>query len=234
MDDRGRRHAVARAAAAGVALIALATPQVARADDDPKGALREEVSAYFGREKIAARLFLGFGVASIAGGGALISRPDAFTRGAGYTMAAIGVIQAVAATAYHFSIDSRVAKLHARIAQDHVALHRDESERIRGVTSRFAIFRYTELALMATGVALAAAGEVKDKPLMKGIGLGLGVEAFVFLGLDLIAEHSAHRYQEGLARLPIRGAFVSPVFAPRTGSTMGALSGAVIGFTGSL
>jgi hypothetical protein len=218
----------------GALLIGLTAPAVARADEGAKAALRDEVSAYFGREKLAARLFLGFGIASVAGGAALISRPDAFTRGAGYTMASIGVLQAVAATAYHFSIDARVAKLHARIAQEPEAFHRDESARVRGVVSRFAIFRYTELALMIAGVGLAAAGEVNGKPLMKGIGLGLGVEAFVFLALDQIAEHSAHRYQEALARIPIHGAFVSPVFAPRAGSTAPVLTGAIVGLRGEL
>lgn len=222
---RSRRVAVALAA------LSLTLPVAARAEGPrPEEQLRDEVSAYFGREKIAARLFLGFGVASIAGGGALISRPDAFARGAGYTMAGIGVIQAVAATAYHFSIDTRVEKLHARIRADAGLLRREELERVRGVSSRFVLFRYTELALMATGIALAAAGEVKDKPVMKGVGLGLGVEAFVFLGLDLLAEHSAHAYQKGLARIALQGAYVTPALAPRTGE----LAGFVFGFSGSL
>lgn len=231
----------ARALAAVTLAMTLTAPFVARADgpraapipapvEQYKQDLRDEVSAYFGREKVAARLFLAAGLASVAAGGVLISRPDTFARSAGYTLAGFGVIQAVAATAYHFSIDSRIEKLHGRIMADPTGLHHEELDRIEQVSGRFVIFRYTEIALMAAGIGVAAAGEVTSRPLMKGIGLGVAVEAFVLLALDQYAEHSAHTYQEALRRVPVRGAFVAPVLSPRTES----VSGFVFGLNGTL
>jgi hypothetical protein len=220
----------ARRVAAGLAAaLTLGLAGSARAADpagEPREQLRAGMVEYFGREKSAALTFLGFGIASLGVGAGLTSRPDPFVRSTGITVGALGLVQVAGAIFYYVSIDGRVARLNARIDADAAAFRRDESARMAGVTSRFLVLRFIEAGVIVAGVGLAAAGELKDSGALKGVGLGLAIESATLLGLDFLADASAHEYATHLRRFPATP-LVTPVTGPR-----GQVSGGVFGIQG--
>jgi hypothetical protein len=211
---RTARPRCSLAVAAGVACFALA-PAAARASDPSEAQvqMRAAMTGWFGGEKQEALVFLGVGVASAAAGGVLVSRSDTFARSAGATVGTVGVVQAAVALYYYLSIDGRVAKLTSKIDADPAGFRREELRRLAGINDRFVLFRYAELALMFGAVTVAAAGAASDKQAMRGVGLGISLEAASYLLLDGFAEARAHVYTEHLQRVPVSG-FVAPTASP--------------------
>jgi len=214
------------AAAAVIAAASLASgPARADAAAEARALVRGQMWDYFSGEKSEALVFVVSGAASTTAGIALGSRADAYPRAAGITMASIGLVEVAAGVFYYLSIDKRTAQLEARLAEDPAAFRSEELARIGGVSARFVLFKLTEVALICAGVGLVAAGDIRHVGAMKGIGLGLAVEAASFLTLDLFAEERAHAYTRALRRFPATGAFVAPALSPRGGAPVGVIVG---------
>jgi hypothetical protein len=171
--------------------------------EPPRDAMNNALVSYYAGEKAEALIFLGTGVFSIGLGSFLVTRDSLFARGAGYPTLAVGVLQTIFAASYHAGIDGKVDDLKKQIDKDPAAHRTKEIDRIAGVNRRFVIFRYAELGIIATGAALSTVGFVKKIDVLKGLGIGLGVEAALFLSLDFFAERRAHQYRDKLESVPV-------------------------------
>ena len=65
--------------------------------------------------------------------------------------------------------------------------------------SNFVIFRYVEIALIILGIALMYSS--MNDTLLRGIGLGLFIQASIVLSLDFFAERRGYIYFEYLKEL---------------------------------
>lgn len=74
-----------------------------------------------------------------------------------------------------------------------------EIPRVEKVLSNFVIFRYVEIALIILGIALMYSS--MNDTFLRGIGLGLFIQASIVLSLDFFAERRGYIYFEYLKEL---------------------------------
>src|SRR4051812_20196081 len=75
--------------------------------ETPTETMQGDMHRYFQGEKEEAMIFLGFGIATIGAGTALVTRPTDFSRGLGYPLLITGVLQALGAVIYRESVGAR-------------------------------------------------------------------------------------------------------------------------------
>jgi membrane protease YdiL (CAAX protease family) len=160
--------------------------------------MRAEVDSYYGGEATAAYLVLGFGVAQLAGGAALVTRSSDFARGLGWPLLSLGALELVGAIVYAIEVASQLDHYRTLLANDPQSFQTEELEHIRGTTSRFAIYRAAEIGLTAIGVAFTVAGALSEESLFTGMGIGIAAAAFPIFVIDTFNYRRAGAYQERL------------------------------------
>jgi hypothetical protein len=149
---------------------------------------------YFEGERSAGYVFFGQGLVSIGTSAFLFTRNDEMSRGAAYPAAIVGALEATVGLALMLRTTKQIAERRKQISTDPTTFQRDEQNRVNRVIRQFVFLEVFELTAIATGLGLATAGELKQKPLLTGIGAGLTVQGAAVLGLDFLAERRAKRY----------------------------------------
>ncbi|HEU4407398.1 MAG TPA: hypothetical protein VFS43_19175 [Polyangiaceae bacterium] len=206
------RHA--RRARRALAALAFALPTVGAARAalaagplDPP-AMTRAMRDYFSAEKSEGFVFLGLGVGSAALGGYLLTRKEGFARGAAWPLLGLGLVEALGVGSYALGLDAKADRLERQIRAEPASYKREELGRMAGVKTRFVVYRFAELAILAAGGGLLAAGLVRDRDGLKGAGTALASHAALLLALDYFAERRAHDYYDQLA------SFAPPAAAP--------------------
>lgn len=167
---------------------------------------------WYSGERRDAFLFLGVGVLTVGGGTFLATRDDDLATGAGYTTIGLGVLTSILAVTYNLSLDPKHDELREELKRDPSGYKRRETERLRGISDRFDLYRWAEIGAMFVGAGLASYGTLAEKEAFTGAGMALAGEALVLITLDYFASRRVHRYLDVVER-----------FDPGTSS--GALSG---------
>jgi len=177
----------------------------ATATENGTAFIREQMHAYYASEAETAHLFTGVGAASAFGGGVMVgmaaSGPDGeLARALGWSLLAVGGLEAVGAAFYAFQVDAERVHYDALLARDPAAFKREEGAHIHGTTSRFVAYRLAELGLAVAGAGVATYGFAKNQDTAKGIGIGVGGEALLFFFLDAFGQARAKEYEEQVGR----------------------------------
>jgi hypothetical protein len=159
-------------------------------------AIAEDVRAYYASEKRISEIFTAIGVTSAIAGGLMVYRGSEFAQGMGGSFLALGGLQAIGAGFYGFQVDAQLAHFSALLSRSPVAFKEEEMVHIHGTTSRFVLYRLSELALALGGAAIATYGFAANKDVWKGIGIGVGSQAKMFLVIDSFGSARAREYEE--------------------------------------
>lgn len=183
-----KRFAIAAAAAALFSL----SPSAARAD----APITSDVASYYRSEKTVAYTFLALGTAAAAGGTVLVAtRDEELSRGLGWSLVAVGGLQALGSLFYAFQVDAQASQYGALAANDPAAFKREEGDHIEGTTSRFLFYRTAEAALALAGAGVAVYGFAANKDAWKGVGIGVASQAALFFVIDGFGQARAKAYE---------------------------------------
>lgn len=180
---------------AGCLVCATATAQQAHAERDR---MTRSMEDYFEGERSAGAVFLGEGLVSMGTSVFLFTRHDEMSRGAAYPVAIVGTLEAVVGLGLAIRTSKQIAERRAQISNAPAKFQQDERKRMQRVIRQFVFLEVFELASMVTGIGLATAGELNQKPFMTGIGAGLAVQGAAVLGLDFLAERRGQRYLKAI------------------------------------
>ncbi len=179
----------------------------ARADgpDAPitKADAQDAMHAYFLGEKQQGYFWGGIGLFALSAGGYAFARRTEFSRGFAYPMMAVGLIQLAVGVVLLVRSDAQIAALDKTFGDGARGFRDAELERIRRVNRTFLILEIAEAVLIAGGIGLAGVGASRGNDTMKGVGLGLALQATAMLALDGVASHRAHIYQSALERFDV-------------------------------
>jgi len=161
---------------------------------------KTDIERYFIAEKQESLLFVIIGITALLFGlaGIFIWKTQAW-KGAAIPLMAIALIQVVVGyTVYARSDQQRVDAVYA-FDMNPSKLRNEELPRMQTVIRNFVIYRWVELALLATGLILYFISQgYTGKQFLLGVGLGLAIQATLMLAADYFAERRAKIYHDGL------------------------------------
>jgi len=161
---------------------------------------RYDVEKYFVGEKQESLLFLLIGIAGIVTAGIFyFVLKTNFYNGASIPFLIIGLLLAIIGfTVYKKSDDDRQRNVYAYDMNPSV-LKNKELPRMKTVMKNFIVYRFTEIILAATGIALFFYFRGNsDKFFWKGFGFALAVMALLALTTDFFAEKRGRIYVKGI------------------------------------
>jgi hypothetical protein len=153
--------------------------------------MQEHLIPYFAAEKQEVLLFMLVGVAAVAVSIALLATGNR-CKGMAYPLIAVAAMQLVVGATVYFRTDGQVAALQAQFQQAPAAFKAAETQRMDVVMKNFRVYKWIEIALLATGIALAFAP--RGNALWSAVGIGLAIQSALMLLLDLFAEKRADEY----------------------------------------
>lgn len=160
--------------------------------------MRLELDEYFAGERGEGTVFMGLGAASMFGGGVAYAHGADWARGASVPLLAVGVVHfAVGAVVWARSND-QAARLRVILRRNPARLREIELARMDRVNRQFRWLALVEIGLAAAGAGAASYGLAADKPGWTGVGVALGVESLLTLGLDYVAARRAGDYTRAL------------------------------------
>lgn len=159
--------------------------------------------AYFSAEKQESLLFVLVGVAAIAASAFLLARRHRL-RAMAYPLIAVALIQIAVGGSVYLRTDAQVATLQAQLVLAPAAYRAEELARMDKVSAGFRLYKGIEIALIAAGAVMIAAG-VRRRQALVAAGIGLVLQASIMLVLDLFAERRAEQYIEAIRQLPAPG-----------------------------
>jgi hypothetical protein len=185
-----------------VALLMAALPKAAAADEaaEARAAIGDDMRAYYGSEKDTASTFGALGVASVGLGVVFAAHDDDFSRGLGWSMLSLGAFEAIGAAFYGLQVDGEAVDYAETLARDPLVFRQREAAHIHGTTSRFVVYRLSELAVSVAGTGVATYGFLTGREVWAGAGIGIAVEAATFLVLDSLGQSRARDYEERIHR----------------------------------
>ena len=188
------KHVLGLVLAAIVALFA----GPARAQD--KADIQADMHGYYGGERASAILFGSLGVASIAGGIVLVTRPEDLPRGFGVPLIAFGALEALGGLYYALQVGGEIRHYDEAYAKDRAAFRKEEIAHIHGTRARFPLYLAFEATMLATGIGIAIGGFVANQDVLKGVGLGVSSIWAPFLIIDCINNARAASYASALEK----------------------------------
>jgi len=185
------KHVLCLAVAAFVALFS----RHARAQD-----IRDEMHGYYAGERASAILFGSLGLASVAGGIVLVTRPEDLPRGFGVPLIALGALEALGGLYYALQVGGEIRHYDESYAKDRAAFRKEEIAHIHGTRSRFVWYLLMEATFLATGIGIAIGGFAANEDVLKGVGLGITSIWAPFLIIDSINNVRAASYASALEK----------------------------------
>jgi hypothetical protein len=200
-----------RIAALLVSLWVLGRAPCARAQS--REAISEQMLDYYEGEKRTAIVFTGLGASSAGVGSVLVRRGTSgargegsgdWSRGLGWSMIALGSLEALGAVFYAFQVGREIEHYSMVLGADPSMFKNEELTHIHGTTSRFVYYRTSEVGLAILGAGLATYGFAANKDGWKGAGIGIAVEALTFFVLDSFGTARAEAYEETVKKFDPR------------------------------
>lgn len=162
------------------------------------------IEKYFTEEKIESILFIITGTASI-----LLALffwlviKYSLHKGMAYPLVVIGIIQLVVGTTVLSQSSNQLHEVKIMVKENPVKIKTEEIPRIKLILENFTTYKITEIVLIIAGVILFAFFFNSKFPFWKGFGLGLFIQSFIMLALDLTAEDRAIIYLDELLKLTV-------------------------------
>jgi hypothetical protein len=157
----------------------------------------EFVRTYFSAEKAESLLFIFAGaIALLASLYFLISVKKSFYTGLAFPLLFIGTIQLAVGTIIYLRSDRDKERVLNYMTLEPERINAEEIPRMTMVMKTFVYYRAIELAFIITGILLMFYVPVSD--LVKGIGMGLFMQASIMLAADYFAERRGEIYLKNL------------------------------------
>jgi hypothetical protein len=191
-----------RAAFALALALACASPSAARADEasSPHAQMEAVTRSYYATEMTTSFLFVGYGAVTAGAGAVALTEGGDFARGFGLSSLILGGVTMLGGAGYGLAVEVR-GDYYASLAQrDPARFKREESERLRGTTSRFALYLGSEIVETLAGIGLATYGLAANNDLIKGIGMGAALQGIGLFVIDAPGAGRASKYQDEVRR----------------------------------
>lgn len=160
------------------------------------------IRIYFTEEKIESIIFVILGISAIVL--ALffwfIIKYSLFN-GIAYPFLLIGIIQVIVGTTIITRTSKDIERVEKMVTQHPEKIKTEELPRMEKVLKNFKIYKIIEFALVVLGIILYFYFFKAKLPFWKGLGLGLAIQAFIMLALDLLAEDRAMKYIDELRKI---------------------------------
>lgn len=157
------------------------------------------IQKYFAAERAESFVFLGIGLAALAAAAwFFFAKNDALLRGAAWPLALVALIQITVGYAVMVRSPKDSERVQHIVRHEPLRLQSEEIPRMEAVMRNFAIYRWTEIALLAVGIALFFAA---GTGFWRGVGIGLAAQAALMLLADGFAEARGHAYLAELKKL---------------------------------
>jgi hypothetical protein len=157
----------------------------------------EFVRTYFSAEKAESLLIVIAGaVAILVSLYFLISVKKSFYTGLAFPLLFIGMIQLTVGTIIYSRSEGDKERVLNYMALEPERIQSEEIPRMAVVMKKFIFYRYIELVILLTGILLMF--PISSSDLIKGIGLGLFLQASVMLTADYFAERRGKAYLKDL------------------------------------
>lgn len=158
------------------------------------------IEKYFNAEKYESVLFVLVGVVAIViATYFFVKVKQPFYRGMAYPLIAIALIQIIVGSTVYFRSPKDIVKVNELVQTNSVKIQTDEIPRMEVVMKNFEIYRWVEIVLLVIGLIMFFS--FLPMTFLKGIGLGLFVQAGFMLLLDFFAESRGEIYLEYLRAL---------------------------------
>jgi hypothetical protein len=158
----------------------------------------EFIKNYFQMERYASVVFMLIGLNTLVAGlycWLAVRKP--FYSGLAFPCVLVGLIELfVGVTIFLRSPKDSERVENFTVLEPHRIL-KEEIPRMEGVAKSFVYIRYVELALLAGGILMMY---LMKSDMVRGIGLGLFIQASAMLAADYFAERRAEKYLEGLKK----------------------------------
>jgi hypothetical protein len=183
-------------AAAFAIACAIALPASAQDDKLGRAEMARETHGYYSSEMTSAYLFVAAGAVHAGVGGIALTQSGDFAKSFGYTSVVLGTLTAIGGAGYGFTVKPRGEHFDALLAKDPVKFKSEELDHIHGTNSRFVLYLGFEITETLAGAGVATYGFVKDKDVIKGLGLGTAIQGVSLLALDVPGAIRASSYQD--------------------------------------
>jgi hypothetical protein len=157
----------------------------------------EQISKYFNAEKSESLLFVVVGVAALLlSAYFFIKVKQPFYSGMAYSLIAIALIQLIVGFEVYFRSPKDIIRVNQMMQTEVEKIQTEEIPRMETVMKKFVLYRWVEIACLLAGILMFFYFE--PMTLLKGIGLGLAIQASFMLLLDYFAEDRGKVYLDYL------------------------------------
>ncbi|WP_338760304.1 hypothetical protein WAF17_13345 [Bernardetia sp. ABR2-2B] len=166
------------------------------------------VQDYFNAERFESLFFMGVGVIAMAISLYFIfvmKKP--FFYGMAISLIFVGLIQLVVGATIFVRSPKDITRVENILTKEPKRIQNEEVPRMKTVMKSFVTYRYVEISLAVLGLILYFVFASQNifgsfsNELLKGLGLGLAIQAILMLGLDFFAEKRGSEYLENLIEL---------------------------------
>ena len=154
------------------------------------------IESYFDAERAEALLFCSVGAVAMVIA-LLCWRQSPFLRGMAWPLLIVAAIQLTVGITVYRRSPHDIARVMQIVQAEPARIGTEEIPRMTTVMRNFLYYRYFEIALCLTGLALLAV----TRGQWQGVGAGLLLQASLMLGLDYFAEARGHTYLMALRAL---------------------------------
>jgi hypothetical protein len=160
----------------------------------------EQISKYFNAEKYESVIFILVGIIAISFATYFFVKiKQPFFSGMAYPLIAVALIQIVVGSSVYFRSPKDIVRVNKIVQADKPKIQSEEIPRMEVVMKNFVIYRWVEIALILVGIIMFFF--FQPMSILKGIGLGLFIQASFMLLLDFFAESRGKTYLEFLLTL---------------------------------
>lgn len=160
----------------------------------------KQIEKYFQAEQSESLLFLLVGlIAILVAIYFLVKQKESFYYGMAYSLIAIALIQITVGASVYLRSPKDIVRVTEMVQSEKTKIQTEEIPRMETVMKNFKIYRWVEISLIAIGIALFF--YFQSKPLLRGVGLGLFIQAGFMLLLDFFAESRGVTYLEYLKNI---------------------------------
>jgi hypothetical protein len=152
-----------------------------------------QIEKYFNAEKYESVLFVLVGITAISFALYFLMKvKQPFYNGISYPLIAIALIQIVVGSSVYFRSPKDIARVNQIIKNEKSKITTEEIPRMEVVMKNFVIYRWVEIALLLVGICMFLFFD--SSSLLKGVGIGLIIQASFMLLLDYFAESRGKIY----------------------------------------
>ncbi len=158
------------------------------------------IEEYFTGEKVQCTIGIIIAAASIATALFLLLQVKTnFSKGVAYPFLAISVVLSAICIGVVFRSSKDIQRVNRFIEQDQSKIQADEIPRMEKVMRNFKIIKWGEICVFVIGLGLFLFSP--NATLIKGVGLGLIIQAIMMYCFDFFAEHRGKIYWDFLQSL---------------------------------